>query len=238
MLADKAAMTGVVNPELDDDGRQRQIKPVWPTPVGEVLQFGFAAAAAYEGTQLQQINVMPDSISIGKRRWPLDQGQLWINWPTSGWSWEETSTDGFSLQRVSIGALVSMAKMRCDQAENEAKKREVTQEIADILGIQVPVDAAALASFEKQIEDEVDFQIESFQELVKQSSPTKEELDQLGTYRHWKKLQIEIANGREEIARRDRQLSGFKDSLVFIGWTATARWPTSWGRRWVRAHRA
>lgn len=231
LLADEAAMTGVVNPQLDEDGRQRQIRPVWPTPVGEMLQFGFAAAAAFEELPLQSIDVAASQISIkarpggseGARSWSLDGGRFWIHWPTSGWSWQDSASANAvdRLKRISIGALASLAEMRRKQAEKLDEFRAVTAEVAGLLNLSIPATGDLPAEMLASIRDEAKFQVEAFNEATANQPPSKEELDAVAPYQQWWELETTIARTQADIEYQDKRLANFKESLVFVGWTAT-----------------
>jgi CHASE2 domain-containing sensor protein/class 3 adenylate cyclase len=222
ILAEKAAMCGVVNPELDADGRQRWIKPVWSTPVGLCLQFGFAAAAKYTNLPLGQVDLLGDRIVVGGDSWWLEDGHVWIDWPTSGWSWDEPGFDASSTRQVSIGLLVSLAKLRRDLLRLEADHTAVVREIAERMGFADPLkdggpDQATLA----QIRDEAAVQVAAADEAEKASPLTEEEQAIVAPFRHFQLLEQSLANGREDFADAERRMKAFQNKLVFVGWTAT-----------------
>ncbi len=220
--AEQAAMAGVVNPELDDDGHQRSIRPVWPTPIGTCLQFGLAAASKFRNLELNQVDLLGDSIRMGSRAWPLDNGKVWIDWPTSGWGWANEERNNGPIRRMSIGLLVELSQLR-DKVD--AKQRNVDRlaiEVADLMEMEykrdddgIPiVDESLLA----QVREEAEFQADSFSSI---ETPTKEEEDLSAPYRNYLREEETLKAAKAEIAEADTKLQSFRGKLVFIGWTAT-----------------
>lgn len=226
-FAEVANAVGIVNaePQFEKDNAIRDVTVTRPTPGGEALQFGLAAAAALQGIPARDVVVEDNSVVIGEHTLPVRDGRLLLDWPNTQDEYlgalRQTPDDAIGYGHISMGALVSMGEQRELVQGLERRLDEVTLEIAvGSLGRDgaAEVDEALIAEV-AQMADEVVAQVAQ----AEQDKPlTAEERDMVAPFREHARLRRELLNGRAEIERRGADLRRlFEDRLVFIGWTAT-----------------
>ena len=228
-LAAAAAGIGFVNSAADLDGEYRRVRPFWPTPYGNLPQFGIAAAMLQLGVHPTKVAVEGDALVFPDgRRLPLEQGHLRIDWTTSVFESDPAGYRGGGGDTgvVAIGALVDLGRQREVLASQEKRYRELGVDIAALQNLptsaveQVPVDARTRA----QIKDQGEFLGGDLQ--VRGTADLKDATDgerrTVGLYREWWRLDQEVVDSRRRIdaasAELRRQLEG---RLVFVGWIAT-----------------
>ena len=82
-LAAAGAMFGVVNAEPDRfDGRLRRVTPMFETDFGLAPQLGVAAALAYQGRRIGDVQVAGERLQVAGAQQELRRGKLTIDWPT------------------------------------------------------------------------------------------------------------------------------------------------------------
>ncbi|NBQ14440.1 MAG: CHASE2 domain-containing protein, partial [Proteobacteria bacterium] len=228
-LAAAAAGIGFVNSAADADGEYRRVRPFWPTPYGNLPQFGIAAAMLQLGVHPTTVTVEGNALVFPDgRRLPLEQGNVRIDWTTSVF---ESDPAGYRGQIgdtgvVAIGALVDLGRQRQVLASQEKRYRELGSDIASLQNLpasaieQVPVDAKTRAAIKDQGEFlGGDLQVRGTADL---KDATDDERRTVGLYREWWRLDKELGDSHRRIdaasAELRRQLEG---RLVFVGWIAT-----------------
>ena len=228
-LAAVAGGIGFVNSAADLDGEYRRVRPFWPTPYGNLPQFGIAAAMLQLGVHPSKVTVEADALVFPDgRRMPLEEGNLRIDWTTSVF---ESDPGGYrggvgDTGVVAIGALVDLGRQREVLASQEKRYRELGSDIAALQNLpasaveQVPVDAKTRAAIKDHGEFlGGDLQVRGTADLT---DATDEERRTVGLYREWWRLDQEVVDSRRRIdaasAELRRQLEG---RLVFVGWIAT-----------------
>src|SRR5690606_1020251 len=106
-LAFAASSFGFVNFDADPDGSPRRMPPLKPSPMGELTQFGVAAACAFLGVRPADASIDDHSFVIEGRSLPLRGGQLLVSWPSPA-AYRASSDE----RRMSLGVLVSLARNR------------------------------------------------------------------------------------------------------------------------------
>jgi len=228
-VARAAGGVGLVFGVDDRDGMMRRVLPFMPTPGGNCLQLGVAAAAKYLDIDPRTVRVEGAQLVVGDRRIPLHHGSIVIDWPTAMFEGTRVLRGG-GMQRptVPIASLVELKREREKLAQNEERYRSVAQSIAEWL--RLPIDGMqslpvpesllgeALESIEFQLPGVLD---KGFEALGPE--PSEDERNLASHVILWSKLLKEVVRARHDLAQRESLVrAAIEDRLVFVGFHATA----------------
>ena len=80
VLSERAAGVGFVNSKPDADDQYRRVRPFWPTPYGNLPQFGLAAGLLQLGIAPADVTVADGALRFPDgRRLPLDDGMIFVD---------------------------------------------------------------------------------------------------------------------------------------------------------------
>jgi class 3 adenylate cyclase len=215
-LADVAHGAGFVNFTPDQDGGLRVVRALRPARGAVALQLGLAAARAHLDLPADAITATEAAITLGRTRLTLEDGALWLVWPTArdagdSPAWLRCAT------RVSLGRPLELAEAEHDLARQALRQEELAAELAAEFGIGGDPGQRLAA-----VREEARFRVDDADALAGDAPLTAEETAELQPFRDFLAFDrvhddatAQIAAARAELAAA---LSG---KLVFIGWTAT-----------------
>ncbi len=214
-----------VNAEQEGDGAIRDVRVARPTPGGEALQFGLAAAAEFLGLRASDVVIEEEFVQIGDHRLPIRDGRLTLDWPRTDEEYfgamRRTDADPIGYGHISIGVIVSLGQERQKLAGLKERLIEVTREVAvDVLGREpsVEVDAALIA----EVAEEAKWNIDIAEQTQQERPLSDEEMDLLAPFREHVRVAQEIEHGERMINDTAAELrSQVEGRLIFIGWTST-----------------
>lgn len=227
-IAEAASGVGMVHGPADPGGQTRRVLPAVPTPAGDCLQLGLAAAAEFKGVPARQVRIETDRVVVGDVVLPLTNGTILVDWPTAtfdGWP----SLRGGGPQRVAVpfGTLVSLGRQRQVQARNETNYREAAEILAEFLSRDAeplrspPLDPSVLHDLRDAIEFSFPGLLEQGLEALPEDA-TEEEIEPAKRCLEWWTLHEAVLAGREVIADAESRLrEALSGTLVFIGHVAT-----------------
>ncbi len=215
-LAAAARGAGFVNFAPDDDGALRVVAALRDARGGQALQLGLAAALTHRGLAVDAVSVGPDEIVLGDVHLPLEEGKLWLVWPTT----REPGDAPAWLRcapRCSLGRALDLAEAEVDLARQGVRQREFAAAIGAELGIAAAGDAQLAA-----VADEARFRVEEAAAAAAQEPLTADEEALLQPFRDYLAFERVREQARGDIDRARAHLAAMlRDKLVFIGWTAT-----------------
>ncbi len=211
-LAFPSASFGFVNFDADPDGSPRTMPPRKETPLGELPQFGFAAACSYLGLSPSDVPVTPSAIDIGGHSVPMRDGKLLVSWP-SPVAYKAASNE----QRLSLGAPVSLARNRdtldrliANRASLVAAINNTDPSMVDDTALDAVRELTALRL------DELRELLDAGEEL------SDEEREYLQPFERFAQVDRAIELGRVEIAAAEAELRRrVEGKLCFVGWSAS-----------------
>ena len=211
-LAFGATSFGYVNFDADPDGSPRRMPLVRSKPLGDIPQFGLAAASAFLGIDPTGHAHTDRSLTFVDRRIPLRDGKILVSWP---------SPDAFEArgdeQRMSLGVLVSIARNRRTLERLHEHRASLAASIQTIDPAQV--DDASLAA----VRDIASLRLAEMREILDTGEElTDEEREYLAPFERFDQVERAIAHGGTEfdhsLAELRRRVEG---KLCFVGWSGS-----------------
>jgi CHASE2 domain-containing sensor protein/class 3 adenylate cyclase len=211
-LAFPASSFGFVNFDADPDGSPRTMPPRKATPLGELPQFGLAAACSFLGVNPSEVRITQSAIDIDGRSVPMRDGKLLVSWP-SPTAFRASSDE----QRMSLGAPVSIARNRAILDRLAANRVTLAAAINNIDAESVDDDSLAAARELTVLRlAELDELIDAGEEI------TFEEREYLLPFERFAQVERAIDSGRIEIANAEAELRRrVEGKLCFVGWSAS-----------------
>ncbi len=210
-LAKSARTIGFVNIDQDQhaDGAVREVSLQAPTPGGDAVQFGLAAAATHLGLMPADIEFADDEVWLDQVSLPLRDGRLWLDWPTSETEprWlgllPQTDPNSETAGHISIRQLVEMADQR-------RELRDYVKQLTLYFTGQAPDvedDDILLPETLDAVGDKIESALDDLDE---------DEAESAREYWRITLAQVDDLNGH------NRKLQDLvKGKLAFVGWIAT-----------------
>ncbi len=228
-FAEVAAEVGIVNaePEAEADRAIRDVLVARPTPGGEALQFGLAAAAALQGIHARDVVIEDDRIVIGEHTLPVRDGRLLLDWPNTKDGYlgalRQSAQDPIGYGHMSMGRLISLSEQRPVLAGLEEQLLRVAFEIATgSLGRDLVDESAIDEALMEEISQLADLTLQQVDAASGDQPLSDEERDQIAPFREYSLVREAVRNGRAELQRTEDEVRDFAEGrLVFIGWIAT-----------------
>ncbi len=215
-FARAASGVGVVTSDgYDLDGAKRRSGTVWSVPGGRAHQFGLAAAAKHLGIAQNEIDVQDDLLHVGAVTLELENGDVFLDWPTSTFDGFSKSGDENAEGRpaISIGRLVRMhverERLRSLERERDEARRAVEQALP--LLANVGASGGGEASHELFAQELNDIRMDGH--VTEGASALVQKY--LALFEGASDGQIVLDRATEQLR------SAVRDKLVFIGWVAT-----------------
>ncbi len=229
VLSERAAGVGFVNSKPDADDQYRRVRPFWPTPYGNLPQFGLAAGLLQLGIAPADVTVADGALRFPDgRRLPLDDGMIFVDWPTD--IFDTTLRDGGrsgATGALPVGVLIDLAEQRRVLRSIEDRYAALG---ADLAARQADLDAAEMAAV--PVSDATRAKVREQGEFVAGDLDVRgtedvadlppEEQALVGAYREWWRLDKELVAGRAVVAEAEARVRGeLEGRMVFFGWIAT-----------------
>lgn len=211
-LAFGASSFGFVNFNADPDGSPRRMPLRRPSPMGDLPQFGLAAAAAFAGIDPSTVRVDTGAVEFAGRRLPLRDGRLLVSWPSP-----RAYEDGAHEQRMSLGVLISMAKNRRTLERLHAQRVVLAAAIQNIDKARVSDETLG------SVRDLVALRLAEVRDLLDAGEAlTEQEREYLAPYERFDEVERAIVAGVRELAAADAELARrVRGRLCFVGWSAS-----------------
>ncbi len=211
-LAFGATSFGYVNFDADPDGSPRRMPLIRATPLGEIPQFGLAAASAFRAVDPTTHRHDARSLSFVDHRIPLRDGKILVSWP---------SPDAFEArgdeQRMSLGVLVSIARNRRTLERLHAQRVALAASIQNTESSRIDDDALAA------VREVASLRLAEMREIIDAGEQlTNEERDYLAPFERFDQVERAIFRGEREfgasLAELRRRVEG---KLCFVGWSGS-----------------
>ncbi len=211
-LAFPSASFGFVNFDADPDGSPRTMPPRKETPLGELPQFGFAAACSFLGVSPSEVAITPSAIELDGRSIPMRRGKLLVSWP-SPVAYKASSDE----QRMSLGAPVSLARNRATLDRLISNRAALAGAINHTEASEV--DERALTA----VRELTELRLEELREIIDAGENlTDEEREYLVPFERFAQVDRAIELGRAEVASAEAELRcRVEGKLCFVGWSAS-----------------
>jgi len=215
-LAAAARAAGFVNFSADEDGALRRIEAARGVRGGRALQLGVAAAALHLGLPLSAVGADATTLRVGGAWLPLEEGRLWLDWPTPRPSDEAGAPAWLRLApRWSLGRALDVARTARDLAEQERRRDELAAAIAADFGIAGEGGARLEA-----VREETRFRLADAADA--DGEPSADEERELEPFRRFADFERVLTRGAATLeAARAELAAALRGKLVFVGWTAT-----------------
>jgi class 3 adenylate cyclase len=225
-LARSAAGVGIVTitKHVHEDGAVREVPIAEDAPGGTALQFGLSAAMVHAGLDPADVTVESNRLVVGDTELPLNDGNLWIRWPTSTTAdrWvgllRQSEEDPEGAGHLAIREVVELADSRRTIEKNRALFRAETAKALAALEVEFEPGEELSAENIEQVADDASFWLEE----IDPETPSEELSDEEQNARLWQQLRAVVEEDDEKIERASAHIrEQVADKLVFIGMTAT-----------------
>jgi class 3 adenylate cyclase len=233
-FARAAAGAGFVdlNQSRSGDGAVRLVRIQRDAPGTVAIPFALAAVLLQNDLTIDDFIVDDGALGLGPVRLPLDDGRLWINWPTSATEpkWEgllrQSESDPPTQGHISIGEVIALAHARRTQQRNHDHLHDVARLVLAYANIPLDDNAAIDAMSLASAADEVDFTLDGMTaqeiELLQQEETDEAVLDHIHNCLQFEEIARAIEEGRDKITKAEAELNDrVEGRLVFLGWTAS-----------------
>ncbi len=227
-VAEAAGGAGMVKGDTVSGGETRRVMPAVPTPVGDCLQLGIAAAAHFMGVDPASVSIEGSRVRVGDASIPVEHGQIIIDWPTATFrGFPSVRGGGTPCEALPLGTLAGLADQRALQDRQETTYREVAAQVAANLSRSAG-EIATLPMPEKlraDLREMVEFNIPDLFAKGLDALPPDASEDERGVarlYLQWDALEKAVLEGRAALHEREETIRTALDGrLVLVGHVAT-----------------
>lgn len=211
-LAFGASSFGYVNFDADPDGSPRRMPLIRSKPLGDLPQFGLAAASAFRGEHPTGRTHDHRSIVFGARRIPLRDGKILVSWPSPA-AFKSRGDE----QRMSLGVLVSIARNRRTLERLHDQRASLAAAIQSV--DRSRIDDSALAA----AREIASLRLAELREIIDAGEQlTDEEREYLAPFERFDQVERAISHGQREfgasVSELRRRVEG---KLCFVGWSGS-----------------
>lgn len=227
-VAEAAGGVGMVVGQADRGGQMRRVHPATASPVGDCVQLGIVAAAAFRGVESRDVRIEHDRVIVGDASIPVHQGRVVIDWPTVTFDgWPALRGGGTKRLAIPFSTFLSRGLEREKQARQEVRYREYAADVAARLSkppeqlTELPVEQ----SVRRDVLNSIEFNYAGLFEkglAVLPEDASEDEILGAKLFLQWAALEEAVLQGRRTLERADQQLrEALEGRLVLIGHVAT-----------------